>query len=374
MTVDLSIQWYQALLRQDMAFYDIMDLSGVATMISTNAEKYNRGLGNKLGLAIQFTFTFTGGIAYAFYASWRTALITLLTVPFMAISGWFLVKMNTSQSQRANASYAQAGSLVYTTATSIRTILSLNGAPRNMIQEFKAATNKNFQQATSQVFLLGLANGSMMSSFLLSSIAVPLYGGFLLHDQVLDNGCDPSGAVPNVETCNPGGADVFGAMFGIFFAASVLPQISNAMESFIDARAACALAMEVMNRNTDPNETATTAKESKSGDGNSQQQQQQQEEEEVKAVARHAGSNSMAMASLPKYVIDSASPSGLKPPADQVKGDILFHDVTFAYPTRSQMNVLNQFSLLIPAGKTVALVGSSGKKNHNGIVLVLGAR
>ncbi|XP_050352155.1 mitochondrial potassium channel ATP-binding subunit [Nymphalis io] len=41
-------------------------------------------------------------------------------------------------------------------------------------------------------------------------------------------------------------------------------------------------------------------------------------------------------------------------------GDIEFKDVTFSYPTRPEAVVLNNFNLKIPAGKTVAIVGTSG--------------
>ncbi|KAL0869595.1 hypothetical protein ABMA27_005857 [Loxostege sticticalis] len=41
-------------------------------------------------------------------------------------------------------------------------------------------------------------------------------------------------------------------------------------------------------------------------------------------------------------------------------GDIEFKDVTFAYPTRPEAVVLNHFNLKIPAGKTIAIVGTSG--------------
>ncbi|CAK1584815.1 unnamed protein product [Parnassius mnemosyne] len=41
-------------------------------------------------------------------------------------------------------------------------------------------------------------------------------------------------------------------------------------------------------------------------------------------------------------------------------GDIEFRDVTFAYPTRPEAIVLKNFNLKIPAGKTVAIVGTSG--------------
>ncbi|XP_072942565.1 mitochondrial potassium channel ATP-binding subunit [Epargyreus clarus] len=41
-------------------------------------------------------------------------------------------------------------------------------------------------------------------------------------------------------------------------------------------------------------------------------------------------------------------------------GDIEFKDVTFAYPTRPEAVILKNFNLKIPAGKTVAIVGTSG--------------
>ena len=42
MTKDFKQQWFQALLRQDMAYFDIKDVTGLATMISTNGARYKR--------------------------------------------------------------------------------------------------------------------------------------------------------------------------------------------------------------------------------------------------------------------------------------------------------------------------------------------
>ena len=41
-------------------------------------------------------------------------------------------------------------------------------------------------------------------------------------------------------------------------------------------------------------------------------------------------------------------------------GNIEFKDVRFHYPTRADVTVLKDFNLKIPAGKTVAIVGTSG--------------
>jgi ATP-binding cassette subfamily B (MDR/TAP) protein 1 len=49
-----------------------------------------------------------------------------------------------------------------------------------------------------------------------------------------------------------------------------------------------------------------------------------------------------------------------QPPAKIIDGDIMFEHVNFAYPSRPDAVILEDFTLHIPAGSTVALVGSSG--------------
>lgn len=56
--------------------------------------------------------------------------------------------------------------------------------------------------------------------------------------------------------------------------------------------------------------------------------------------------------------IDSLSNRGKTP--TKVTGNIKFSNVTFRYPARNDVQVLNELNLDIEAGKTVALVGPSG--------------
>jgi ABC-type bacteriocin/lantibiotic exporters, contain an N-terminal double-glycine peptidase domain len=59
-----------------------------------------------------------------------------------------------------------------------------------------------------------------------------------------------------------------------------------------------------------------------------------------------------------KSRIDPFDDSGERP--TDVMGYLDFSSISFAYPTRPDIKVLNDFSLHIPAGKTTALVGASG--------------
>ncbi len=67
-------------------------------------------------------------------------------------------------------------------------------------------------------------------------------------------------------------------------------------------------------------------------------------------------------------VIDSSSQAGLKDLP--IVGNISFRNLTFAYPSRPGVRVLDNFSLEVPSGKTVALVGASGCGKSTCIQLV----
>ncbi|CAI6000919.1 unnamed protein product [Closterium sp. NIES-65] len=57
-------------------------------------------------------------------------------------------------------------------------------------------------------------------------------------------------------------------------------------------------------------------------------------------------------------------------PEEGVGGEVQFQGVVFAYPSRPHLTVLQDFTLTIPAGKTVALVGESGSGKSTVVALV----
>lgn len=55
---------------------------------------------------------------------------------------------------------------------------------------------------------------------------------------------------------------------------------------------------------------------------------------------------------------------------EDVCGEVEFEDVKFVYPSRPDSVILKEFSLRVPAGKTVALVGGSGSGKSTVISLL----
>lgn len=55
---------------------------------------------------------------------------------------------------------------------------------------------------------------------------------------------------------------------------------------------------------------------------------------------------------------------------EKVDGRIELRNVDFAYPTRPDVHIFSNFSLTIPSGKTVAIVGSSGSGKSTVVSLI----
>lgn len=55
---------------------------------------------------------------------------------------------------------------------------------------------------------------------------------------------------------------------------------------------------------------------------------------------------------------------------ESVTGQIELKNVEFAYPSRPDVKILHNFTLTVPAGKTIALVGSSGSGKSTVVSLI----
>nr|XP_033801594.1 bile salt export pump isoform X3 [Geotrypetes seraphini] len=67
-------------------------------------------------------------------------------------------------------------------------------------------------------------------------------------------------------------------------------------------------------------------------------------------------------------IIDCLSEDGYK--LDKVKGEIEFHNVTFHYPSRPEVKILDKLSMVIKSGETTAFVGPSGAGKSSAVQLI----
>lgn len=69
-----------------------------------------------------------------------------------------------------------------------------------------------------------------------------------------------------------------------------------------------------------------------------------------------------------KPLIDTSDMSGVV--LEDIEGEIELKDVYFRYPSRPDVQIFSGFSLVVPSGKTVALVGQSGSGKSTVISLL----
>ena len=352
---NMRLKWFKSLLRQDQAFFDVYDVGGLANAVNPAANKYKRGVGRKFGEGIEFATMTIGGFIYAMYENWKVALVVLSTCPFIVYFAMEVIRINSTKTAAATKIYSKAGSVAYSTVSGIKTVLSLNAAPV-MIKRYMEATQEAFASATKLLLKQGFVNGMMFGCFMLMYAVLILYGVYLIAQDVTETGCDPSGALPFAVTCEANGISVFAAMLGIAFAGQGLSSAGSVLEIFAEARVAAGLALTAIQRKPGhPEEKIYEVEEEKKDEG----------DDESVASSRLSGSSFMIespegriKAILPEYVIDSMATDGLKP--EKIKGELVFEDVEFKYPTRPGQTVLQGLSIKVSAGKTTAFVGPSG--------------
>jgi ABC-type multidrug transport system fused ATPase/permease subunit len=197
----------------------------------------------------------------------------------------------------------------------------------------------------------------MLGAFLVLYCVLTLYGTSLLYKNVLADGCDPSGGVPDAADCPNTGAAVFGAMLGVAFAAQGVSQVGNVTEAFAQARVAVHEALVAMNRRPgSPEKVIYKTQEDVDELGSTTHSQSSRRSRDVEK-----GEEREIKAILPPFRIDATSSAGLTP---KILGQISFRNVDFHYPTRPGDTVLNGITFDVEAGETVALVGASSNCRH----------
>ncbi|KAK6746818.1 hypothetical protein RB195_000213 [Necator americanus] len=125
----LRREFFKAILRQDITWFDKNHSGTLATKLFDNLERVKEGTGDKLGLMIQFVAQFFGGFIVAFTYDWKLTLIMMSLAPFMIICGAFIAKLMATAATREAKKYAVAGGIAEEVLSSMRTVIAFNGQP-----------------------------------------------------------------------------------------------------------------------------------------------------------------------------------------------------------------------------------------------------
>ncbi|KAJ3085456.1 Multidrug resistance protein 1, partial [Quaeritorhiza haematococci] len=301
-TKRIRMRYFRAILHQDVAWFDGISTGDLTARMSSDMNVIQDGISEKMGFVIQHMTTFIAGFVIAFTKGWQLALVLISVFPLLAGCAAFMSKVVADGSGKGQNAYASAGAVAEQALFAIKTVVSFGGEEREA-ERYRGHLETAFKSGIKKGLLLGVGIG-MMYFFLFGFYGLGFwYGGVLI--------------VNNTMTYGKMLNTFFSVLIGAFSVGNASPNL-NAMSA---AQAAAYKIFSVIDRKPTINSDTT---------------------EGLKV-------------SLPSSRDKSATTSPA--PTEAV---IEFRGIKFAYPSRSDVTILHDFSLALAPGKTYALVGASG--------------
>ncbi|KAH9637265.1 hypothetical protein HF086_006909 [Spodoptera exigua] len=292
----IRMRFLEAVLRQDMAWFDTDNEFNLASKMSENLMKLKEGMSEKLAVVGNLLGTSVISIAVAIPLGWELALACITVMPFSVAASVYLTNYQTKSSARELESYSQAGKHAEEILKSIKTVVAFGGEEKE-VRKYRTLLEPAEKYGRKRGIYTGVGNGfNWVLTYCLNAIGL-VYGiRLVLEDR--DKSEEERRYVVGV---------VFSVLFNVYMATQSITLCVPHFEVFAAARGAAASIYYLLER---------------------------------------------------EPAIDSLSTQGVSP--RRVVGNISFEDIHFNYPSRPDVKVLKGFSLHIKAGECVALVGSSG--------------
>ncbi|GLC41172.1 hypothetical protein PLESTM_001163200 [Pleodorina starrii] len=336
----LRTRFLAAVLRQDVAFFDVQSTTGgLVQGLNEDSIDVQNAISEKLGAFLHHSSTFITGFVIGFVKGWEMTLVMLGCMPFLAIIGGLLAKGTEMANNSASKAYAEASAIAQQNISQIRTVAAYNREEAAMVQYDKALEGTR-KMAARQGWLSGASLGGVQF-VMYGTYAVGLFFGAYR----VAAGAYTGGTVLQV---------LVSTLMGGFSLGQAAPNLAY----FAKGRAAGGRMFRVIDRV--PAIFADDASPPPAGNGDSGAGKPATKPQES-GDAKAGGNGAAAAAPL-------ALSAGVAPTS--VRGEIELRGVNFSYPSRPDVLIFRDFNLHVPAGKTVALVGSSGSGKSTVVQLI----
>ena len=268
-----------------------------------------------------FSSSFILSIMVAFVFGWDLTLVVLSIVPVMVFFGGMAAKVQTSVAEKEIEAYNKAGALAEEALTLVRTVVAFGGQSKEVgryEQMIKGARSKGILRSVLTGLSTGLAFGTAFAMYGLGF----WYGVKCVMDDREGENCQKCAEFFNSTGKSNSSAELFECYTDCqsYTPGALVTVLLSVIIGSIQV-GLCVPYVEALNIS--------------------------------RCVATKVFS---IIGRVP--MIDSKSNKGKR--LSQVTGDITFKNIFFSYPNRKEVSVLKGFSLDVPTGATVALVGISG--------------
>ncbi|TPP63609.1 Multidrug resistance protein 1, partial [Fasciola gigantica] len=296
----------QAVLNQDVSWFDCQASGSLINNLSDRIYDIEQGVGSKLGECIQNASGFISGILIAYIIDWTVALVASASLPLIAFAFSCFGILHKHFSQKEKEAYSRASSICGETISAIRTVFAFGGEEKEhkrYTNELKMAEKMGIRKAVAFGGILGITQPDISRYSIYSRWA---------HRGGCFEVCVPAlvfwfGIKRIVEEQTDAGNLVIRIVFINIILGSILlgaaaSRIPYIMSAMMSAEEICG------------------------------------------TIER-------------KPLIDKNAKGVI---LKNFSGEISFENVSFTYPARPDVKVLENFSLHLQPGTTVALVGPSG--------------
>ncbi|KAL1607636.1 hypothetical protein SLS60_002570 [Paraconiothyrium brasiliense] len=217
------------LLRQNMAYFDILGAGEITTRITADTNLFQEGISGKLALTLQGIATFITAYIISYIRYWKLALILTSTIVAIVLTGGVLGRLSIGWSSLSLASYAKGGSLVEEAISSIRNTIA-SGTEDRLVKSY----DKHLADAETPAFR-AKATTTATVGFMMCYIYLSYALAFWLGSKYVASG-----------ECSLG--DVLTILLAIIMGAFALGNVAPNMQAFATAIAAAAKIYSTIDR------------------------------------------------------------------------------------------------------------------------------
>ncbi|XP_030460439.1 ABC transporter B family member 11-like [Syzygium oleosum] len=239
----IRLMCFEKVVHMEVGWFDEPDHSSgaIGARLSADAASVRALVGDALAQIVQNIATAVAGLVIAFVASWQLALIILVLIPLIGVSGFVQVKFMTGFSADAKMMYEEASQVATDAVGSIRTVASFC-AEEKIMQLYEKKCEGPMRTGIRLGLISGIGFG--MSFFLLFCMyATSFYAGARL-----------------VQDGKTTFSDVFRVFFALTMAATGISQSSSLTPDSTKAKAAAASIFAIVDRKSriDPSDESGT--------------------------------------------------------------------------------------------------------------------
>ncbi|KAG1713070.1 hypothetical protein DVH05_000797 [Phytophthora capsici] len=292
-------EYVSAIMTKEIGWFDVNEPMQLGSRVAEATVTIQEGMGRKVGDGLNFFSMAVSGLVIGLVKGWQLALILLAFTPFIAFTAFLAMKVLSTATQAGLESYGKAGAVAQEALSNVRTVHMFNSI-NHFISKYDNALSMSTKAGIKKGLAVGWGTGLMFGTVFCTYAGGMYFGALMVANDNLDgNHCTGSG-------CYDGGR-VLTVFFAVIMGAMALGQAAPSAEAITSARAAAFPVFQTIKRPS---------------------------------------------------LIDPLSDEGKK--LDKVMGRIEIENVSFAYPSRPEIQVCSKYSLTIEPGETVALVGPSG--------------